>query len=61
MPTEKQKITIYLGENIKRDISKLADLNDRSVSNFVLLLIKKAIENAKQQGLLESDLVKPKK
>lgn len=52
MPSDKPRVTLYLDEEIKADLEKLAKLNDRPVSNFVLTLIKQAISEAKEQGLL---------
>ncbi len=52
MPSEKPRVTIYLDEDIKADLEKLAEANDRPVSNFVLVLIKEAITKAKADGTL---------
>ena len=52
MPSDKPRVTLYLDEEIKADLEKLAKLNDRPVSNYVLTLVKQAIAEAKEQGLL---------
>lgn len=51
MPSEKPRVTIYLDEDTKLDLEKLAKANDRPVSNFVMVLIKEAINKAKLEGV----------
>jgi len=50
MPTNKGKVGVYLDKSLKADLEKLADSESRSVSNFVELLIKDAVEKAKSEG-----------
>ncbi|MBD2072694.1 ribbon-helix-helix protein, CopG family [Phormidium sp. FACHB-592] len=52
MPSEKPRVTIYLDDETKTDLEKLAKANDRPVSNFVLVLIKEAIAKAKTDGVI---------
>jgi hypothetical protein len=50
MPTNKGKVGVYLDKNLKAELEKLAAYESRSVSNFVELLIKDAVEKAKSEG-----------
>ena len=50
MPSEKPRITVYLEEQIKADLERLAIFNDRSASSFVKVLIKRAIFEAQKNG-----------
>jgi len=50
MPTNKGKVGVYLDKSLKADLEKLAAYESRSVSNFVELLIKDAVEKAKSEG-----------
>lgn len=50
MPTEKPRVVVYVDEEIKSAIEKLAALDDRPVSNYVLQLIKQDIAAAKSDG-----------
>ena len=52
MPTDKAKVGTYIDQDLKADLEKLAELESRSVSNFVELLIKQAVEKAKAEGKL---------
>ena len=53
MPSEKPRVTVYLDEDVKEDLEKLAAVHDRPVSNFVLRLIKEAIAKAKEDGVIK--------
>lgn len=55
MPTEKPRIVVYVDEEIKAAVEKLASKDDRPVSNYVLQLIKQDIEAAKTDGRLKAD------
>ena len=50
MPSEKPRITVYLEEQIKADLERLAIFNDRSASSYIKVLIKRAIAEAKKNG-----------
>ena len=52
MPTEKLRVVVYVDEEIKAAIEKLADMDDRPVSNYVLQIIKKEIADARSDGRL---------
>lgn len=53
MPSDKPRVTIYLDDELKDDLEKLARAKDRPVSNFVLVLIKEAIAKAKADGVIQ--------
>jgi predicted transcriptional regulator len=53
VPTEKPRVTVYMDNEVKADLEKLADAYDRPVSNYVLRLIKQAITEAKEKGVIE--------
>lgn len=53
MPTNKPRVVVYLEDDVKSDLEKLAEVNDRPVSNFVLRLIKGAIAEAREKGAIE--------
>lgn len=52
MPSDKPRITLYVDADIKADVEKLAAQQDRTISNFVVQLIKREIAAAKANGLL---------
>jgi hypothetical protein len=52
MPSEKPRLTIYLDAATKADLEALAVINDRPVSNYVLHLVKREIQQAKTTGIL---------
>ncbi|WP_242715646.1 ribbon-helix-helix domain-containing protein [Microcoleus vaginatus] len=45
---------MVLPTQAKKDIEKLCDIEKRSISNFVYLLIQEAIDQAKTSGKLNS-------
>ncbi|MBD2054791.1 ribbon-helix-helix protein, CopG family [Oculatella sp. FACHB-28] len=53
MPSDKPRVTVYIDEEIKNDLEKLAKASDRPISNLVLVLIKEAIAKAKSEGIIE--------
>lgn len=53
MPTDKAKVSAYIDEELKKDFERLADLESRSMSNLVEILIREAVEKAKQSGRLK--------
>ncbi|HEY9879438.1 MAG TPA: ribbon-helix-helix protein, CopG family [Leptolyngbyaceae cyanobacterium] len=52
MPTNKAKVGTYIDQELKEELERLAELESRSVSNFVELLIKEAVAKAKAEGKL---------
>ena len=55
MATGKAKIMTYCDQGVKAKIEQLAENQNRSVSNFVELLLKKAIAEAERSGELPKD------
>jgi predicted transcriptional regulator len=53
MPSNLPRITVYLDEETKVKLERLAKLEDRPASNFLLVLAKKAIEEAERDGRLK--------
>ncbi|MEG3919114.1 ribbon-helix-helix domain-containing protein [Microcoleus sp. POL10_C6] len=49
-----ERISVVLPTQAKKDLEKLCDLEKRSISNFVYLLIQEAIDQAKASGKLKS-------
>jgi hypothetical protein len=52
MTTGKKKVTVYLPDQIYDDAWKLAEVESRTMSNMVEVLIKRAIAQAKSEGLI---------
>jgi len=50
MPTTKAKIGTYIDQDLKDNLLKLAELESRSLSNYVEILIKAAVAQAKSEG-----------
>lgn len=50
MPTNKAKVGTYINQDLKTELEKLAELESRSVSNYVEILIKQAVASAKSEG-----------
>jgi metal-responsive CopG/Arc/MetJ family transcriptional regulator len=48
-----ERISVVLPEHTKKELGKLCEIEKRSISNFVYLLIQDAIDKAKAQGKLE--------
>jgi len=53
--TAKKRHSLYLEENIKTDLDRLAKLRKRSVSNLIEVLCQEAIASAKESGELKND------
>lgn len=65
VPSDKPRITLYIDQGLKEALEILAELADRSVSNYVVQLIKQDVARAQQSGELSGflasfDLSKPK-
>jgi hypothetical protein len=52
--SDSERISVVLPTQAKKDLEKLCDLEKRSISNFVYLLIQDAIDQAKASGKLKS-------
>lgn len=50
MPTTKAKVGTYIDQELKDNLVRLAELESRSVSNYVEILIKEAVAKAKSEG-----------
>jgi molybdopterin-guanine dinucleotide biosynthesis protein A len=51
--TSKAKLMVYLDPDAKDDLEKLAEANNRSMSNFVETLVMQAIDVAKKEGVIQ--------
>jgi hypothetical protein len=52
--SDSERISVVLPTQAKKDLEKLCDLEKRSISNFVYLLIQEAIDQAKASGKFKS-------
>lgn len=52
MATDKPRVVVYMDEEIKAALEILASTEDRSVSNYVLQLVKRAVAEAQANGIL---------
>ena len=50
--TKKSKVSAYLSDEVKVDADKLAELEKRSLSNLIEVLLQEAIDKAKKEGRL---------
>jgi hypothetical protein len=50
MPTSKAKVGTYIDQELKDALEELAELESRSVSNYVEILIKEAVAKARSEG-----------
>ncbi|AFY71903.1 hypothetical protein Pse7367_3670 (plasmid) [Thalassoporum mexicanum PCC 7367] len=50
VPSKKPRVSVYVNEDIKEELEKLADQEKRSVSNLLYAWIIDKIEAAKQNG-----------
>jgi predicted transcriptional regulator len=48
--TDKKRVSIYITEELKIDIEKLANVRRRSMSNFIELSMEETIKKAKENG-----------
>ncbi|MCY7384325.1 MAG: hypothetical protein LH628_17400 [Microcoleus sp. CAN_BIN18] len=55
LPAKLPRIVVYLPEEVKADLERLAKSHYRPVSNMVLTLIQEAVEEAKSEGRIPSD------
>lgn len=53
MGTDKAKLMVYLEAETKEALGQLAELDGRSMSNFVEMLIKREIEEARKKGTIK--------
>jgi CopG-like RHH_1 or ribbon-helix-helix domain, RHH_5 len=55
LPAKLPRIVVYLPEEVKADLERLAKSHYRPVSNMVLALIQEAVDRAKSEGRIPSD------
>ncbi|MFM7449666.1 MAG: ribbon-helix-helix domain-containing protein [Leptolyngbyaceae cyanobacterium] len=58
MPAKNPRINVVMPTGLKSDFERLCQLENRSMSNMLVTLAQKAIDEAKAKGLLKDD---PKK
>ncbi|MGB5962344.1 MAG: hypothetical protein WBG73_16875 [Coleofasciculaceae cyanobacterium] len=51
--SDSESISIVLPAQTKKDLDKLCEIEKRSISNFVYLLVQDAIDKAKTEGKLK--------
>ncbi len=52
MPTNLDRLTVYVDATLKEKLEKLASIEDRSMSQMAVVLIKKGIREAESEGKL---------
>jgi metal-responsive CopG/Arc/MetJ family transcriptional regulator len=50
--SDSERISVVLPAQTKKDLDKLCEIEKRSISNFVYLLVQDAIDKAKAEGKL---------
>jgi metal-responsive CopG/Arc/MetJ family transcriptional regulator len=50
--SDSERISVVLPGQTKKDLDKLCEIEKRSISNFVYLLVQDAIDKAKAEGKL---------
>jgi predicted transcriptional regulator len=53
MPTDKARVATYIDHELNEKLKALAQLEDRSVSNFLERLIKETVAKAESEGKLQ--------
>lgn len=51
--TSKAKLMVYLDPEMKDDLEKLSQVENRTMSNYVETLIREAIAKAKNDGVIQ--------
>ncbi|MEA5595767.1 ribbon-helix-helix domain-containing protein [Rivularia sp. UHCC 0363] len=54
MVTDKKRVSLYIEENLKIELEKLAKVRKRSLSNLIEVLCEEAVRQAKKQGEISS-------
>jgi hypothetical protein len=52
VPSKKPQINTVVEDSLKQDFERLCELEQRSMSNMIALLISQAVEEAKKDGKL---------
>lgn len=55
MPSKNPRIPVVIPPELKKEFERLCHLENRSMSNMVVTLIQKAVNDAKEKGLLEDN------
>lgn len=55
MPAKIPKVSIYIPEDLKKDLERLAIKETRSLSNLINVILQRAVDDAKKTGDLEID------
>jgi predicted transcriptional regulator len=50
MPTDKARVATYIDHELNEKLKELAQMEDRSVSNFLERLIKETVAKAESEG-----------
>ncbi|MBF2029224.1 MAG: hypothetical protein IGS48_21100 [Oscillatoriales cyanobacterium C42_A2020_001] len=53
MPSKNPRIPVVITPELKKDFERLCHLENRSMSNMIVTLIQKAVNEAREKGLLE--------
>lgn len=53
VPAKLPRIVVYLPENLKADLEKLAAVDHRSISSMTVIAIEEIIKQAKAQGKID--------
>ena len=55
MPAKNPRINVVMPASLKRDFEKLCGLENRSMSNMLVTLAQKAVDEAKAKGHIKED------
>jgi hypothetical protein len=55
MPAKNPRINVVMPADLKLDFEKLCQLENRSMSNMLVTLAQKAVDEAKAKGLLKDE------
>ncbi|KAM3099309.1 ribbon-helix-helix domain-containing protein [Phormidesmis sp. 146-12] len=55
MPAKNPRINVVMPASLKRDFEKLCELENRSMSNMLVTLAQRAVDEAKTKGRLKDE------
>ncbi|MGP1385145.1 MAG: ribbon-helix-helix domain-containing protein [Thainema sp.] len=55
MPAKNPRINVVMPADLKNDFERLCQIENRSMSNMLVTLAQKAVDEAKAKGLLKSE------
>ncbi|NJK50879.1 hypothetical protein HC931_24690 [Candidatus Gracilibacteria bacterium] len=61
MVTDKKRISLYVEENLKTDLERLAKIRKRSLSNLIEVICEEIVKQALHSGELDDSDRSPKK